>query len=155
MLLHVAAGTATVEDFTKGLQIFFRYTIISDLFLIKICERTIQILSIYTYDPCRVYRGLHTPFNFKAVGTGLDELRQQLNRLHILHTEVVALLSCRLIAEATGPGTASAITGASAEERRHKACAGIAVAHRAVTEYFKFHATFVMNFPNFLKTKFT
>ena len=116
-------------------------------------EREVEVLPIDADDPRGVQRGLHTALDLEAVGTGFDQLRQQLDRLHVLHAEVVALLPCGLVAETAGAGTASAVTGTSAEERGHEAGTGVAVAHRAVAENLELHTAFVMNLPDLLETE--
>ena len=118
-------------------------------------EREVKVLAIDADDPRGIQRGLHTALDLEAVGPGFDQLRQQLDRLHVLHVEVVALLPCGLVAETAGAGTASAITGTSAEERGHEAGTGVAVAHRAVAEDLELHAAFVVNLPDLLEAELT
>ena len=125
------------------------------LFSVNAVEREVEVLAVDADDPRGVQRGLHTALDLKAVGTGFDQLRQQLDRLHILHAEVVALLPCGLVAETTGAGTAAAVTGTSAEKRGHEAGTGVAIAHRAMAEDLELHAALVVDLPDLLKTEFT
>ena len=125
------------------------------LLSVNAVEREVEVLAVDTDDPRGVHRRLHTALDLEAVGTGFDQLRQQLDRLHVLHAEVVALLPCGFVAEAAGAGAASAVTGTAAEKRGHEAGTGIAVAHRAVAEDLELHAALVVDLPDFLKTELT
>ena len=113
----------------------------------------IQILSINRNHTRCVYRGFHASLDFHRKGTGLYQLRQQSNGLHVLHAEEVSLLAGSPVAEPAGSCTAATISAASAQQRGHKAGTGIAVAHGAVDKNLQLNAALPPNLRNFPKTQ--
>ncbi len=84
--------------------------------------KPVNVLAVNSHCAGHVFRLLHSPFNFKGINSGIDELRQDLQNTHIPHRNRIApavlsrrlsLLIPDLIWQAAGTGASAPVAASS------------------------------------------
>ena len=130
--------------------------------MVRIREEAVDVFPIDLHDAGGVLRFFHAAFYFKGRNTRADEIRENLNCVHILHVQRISgvlpgeELSVFIDFErkAADTGTSAPVSAAASDKAAHQALAGIAVTHRSVDKALDLHTGLVVNETDLFQREF-